>query len=294
MSLAGRAVLQRYRADSADAATRGLASAAVGTVLVQLRKPYVVQISDTHLFEDPAARLWGVAPEHHADQVIDAVLAVAPEPELVLVTGDCSADGTVASYERLGKKVARLGAPACYLPGNHDDAALMAGMLMGRALDKEKLCFSVDVLGWRFIMLDSSVRGEDAGCIGDAQREWLRNTLASAPGMPVVVAVHHNPLPVGSEWLDTMTISDGAALLAILDTAPHVKAVLFGHVHQEFEEYRDGTLYASVPSTFFQFKPRSRDFGRDESRPPGARLVRLSGGEVQSAVLRVGDPAPKL
>ena len=255
---------------------------------MQVKKPYIVQISDTHLFEDPQTRLWGVAPEHRLDQVMDALCAAAPEPELILVTGDCSADGSVASYERLREKLARLGAPAYYLPGNHDDAALMAAMLMNRTLDKEKLCFAFEALGWRVVMLDSSVRGEDAGCIGNAQREWLRNTLAADASTPVLVAVHHNPLPVGSEWLDTMTISDAAAMLAILDTAPQVKAVIFGHVHQEFEAYRDGTLYASVPSTFFQFKPRSKEFGRDD-RPAGARLLRLTGAKVQTTVLRVGE-----
>lgn len=228
------------------------------------------------------------------DRVINALVASAPAPELVLITGDCSADGSAESYRRLGEKLARLKAPAYYLPGNHDDAALMAKMLMGRSLDKEKLCFTIDALGWRIIMLDSSVRGEDTGCIGNAQREWLRTTLAANPTTPVIVAVHHNPLPVGSDWLDTMTISDGAALLAILDTAPHVKAVLFGHVHQEFEDYRDGTLYASVPSTFFQFKPRSKEFGRDDAHAPGARILRPSGDKLQTAVLRVGDPVPAL
>lgn len=259
---------------------------------MQVKKPYVIQISDTHLFEDPNGRLWGVAPEQHLDRVIDLLCASAPDPELVLVTGDCSADGSEASYHRLGEKLARLKAPAYYLPGNHDDARLMADMLMARELDKEKLCFTIDALGWRIVMLDSSVRGEDAGCIGNAQREWLRITLAGAPSIPAIVAVHHNPLPVGSEWLDTMTISDGAALLAILDTAPQVKTVLFGHVHQEFEEYRDGTLYASVPSTFFQFKPRSKEFGRDDTRGAGARLIRLAGEKLQTAVLRVGAPLP--
>lgn len=258
-----------------------------------LKKPYVVQISDTHLYEDPDARLWGVAPDPALDRVIESVVAVAPDPALILVTGDCSADGSDASYRRLGAKLAKLNAPAYFLPGNHDDAALMAHMLMNREIDKAKLCFSFEALDWRFVMLDSSVRGEDAGCIGNAQREWLRTALAEAPEAPTVVAVHHNPLPVGSQWLDTMTISDSAALLAILDTAPQVKAVVFGHVHQEFEEYRDGTLYASVPSTFFQFKPRSKDFSEDP-RPPGARILRFNVDKLQTAVLRVGQPLPAL
>jgi len=258
-----------------------------------LKKPYALQISDTHLFEDPSTRLWGVSPEQELDRLMDCLAALAPDPDLVLVTGDCSADGSKASYDRLEEKLGRLRAPVYYLPGNHDDAALMAQMLMGRSLDKEKLCFTFDALGWRFIMLDSSVRGEDAGCIGNAQREWLRTTLLGTGQTPAVVAVHHNPMPVGSEWLDTMTISDGAALLAILDTAPQVKAVLFGHVHQEFETYRDGTLYAGVPSTFFQFKPHSREFGKD-SIGAGARIVRFTADRVSTAVIRVGEAAPAI
>jgi Icc protein len=105
--------------------------------------------------------------------------------------------------------------------------------------------------------------------------------------MPTVVAMHHNPLPVGSRWLDTMTISDAPALLAVLDTAPHVKLVLFGHVHQELETRRGGTVYASAPSTFFQFKPRSAEFGQDESRSPGARIVRLGDDRMAGSIVRV-------
>jgi Icc protein len=84
-----------------------------------------------------------------------------------------------------------------------------------------------------------------------------------------------------------MTISDAPALLAVLDTAPQVKLVVFGHVHQEFEAKRGETVYASAPSTFFQFRPRSADFGQDEMRRPGARIVRLGDDRVAGTVLRV-------
>jgi Icc protein len=84
-----------------------------------------------------------------------------------------------------------------------------------------------------------------------------------------------------------MTISDAPALLAVLDTAPHVKLVLFGHVHQEFEVRRNATVYASAPSTFFQFKPRSPEFGQDESRAPGARIVRLGDEHMAGTIVRV-------
>jgi Icc protein len=252
------------------------------------RKPYFIQISDSHLFEDPAARLWDVAPDPYLDAVVDALAEKAPDPEFVIVTGDCSADGSPESYRRLREKVARLSAPAYYLPGNHDDAPYMARYLADRTLARfEKFTQVFDACGWRFVLLDSSVAGEDGGSIGNEQREWLRARLARDPKMPTVVAVHHNPLPVGSRWLDKMTISDAPALLAVLDTAPQVRLVLFGHVHQEFEAKRNATIYASVPSTFFQFKPRSADFGRDESCAAGARIVRLGDDQVAGTIVRV-------
>ncbi|HKW45131.1 MAG TPA: phosphodiesterase [Candidatus Eremiobacteraceae bacterium] len=251
------------------------------------RKPYFIQISDSHLFADPAERLWEVAPDPHLDAIVDTLSVVAPEPEFVIVTGDCSADGSPESYRRLREKVARLSDTAYYLPGNHDDAPYMARYLAGRTIGRfEKFTQVFDSCGWRFILLDSSVAGEDVGSIGNEQREWLRARLAADPKMPTIVAVHHNPLPVGSRWLDTMTISDAPALLAVLDTAPQVKLVIFGHVHQEFEARREGTVYASAPSTFFQFKPRATSFGRDE-RAPGARIVRLGDERVAGKIVRV-------
>jgi Icc protein len=252
------------------------------------RKPYFVQISDSHLFADPAARLWNVAPDPRLDAVIDTLTAIAPEPEFVIVTGDCSADGSPESYRRLREKVARLSTNVYYLPGNHDDAPYMARYLADRTLARfEKFTQVFDECGWRFILLDSSVAGEDGGSIGNDQRDWLRARLARDPKMPTVVAMHHNPLPVGSRWLDTMTISDAPALLAVLDTAPQVRLVIFGHVHQEFEAHRGATIYASAPSTFFQFKPRSADFGQDEMRKPGARIVRLGVERMAGTIVRV-------
>ena len=252
------------------------------------RKPYFIQISDTHLFADPGARLWNVAPDPRLDAVVARLRAVAPDPEFVIVTGDCSADRTAASYERLHEKMALLSPRVYYLPGNHDDAPFMAGRLAARELGRfEKFTQTFDACGWRFILLDSAVAGEDGGCIGDDQRDWLRAQLARDPKMPAIVAVHHNPLPVGSAWLDTMTISDAPALLAILDTSPNVKLVLFGHVHQEIEVHRGHTVYASAPSTFFQFKPRSDQFGRDESRADGARVIGIGAQPLAGSVVRV-------
>ena len=259
-----------------------------------VREPFFIQISDTHLFEDPAAKRWGVAPEAALDRALEELDKLEGRPAFVIVSGDCSSDGSVESYQRLREKIEKLGVPAYYIPGNHDDPQVLSQVLCDKELaPKEKLTQTFEALGWRFILLDSSIPGEDGGALGDAQRAWLRTTLAAQPRTPTIVIVHHNPMPVGSAWLDPMTISDGNALTAILDTSSQVRAVLFGHVHQVFETSRDGAQYLSAPSTFFQFKPNSPRFGKDE-RPAGVRIVRLNGDALRSAVFRFGEPLPPI
>ena len=259
-----------------------------------VREPFFVQISDTHLFDDPHRKLWDVAPDPLLDRALESLRALDRRPAFVLVTGDCSSDGSQDSYERLAQKVAALGVPVYYIPGNHDDASRMAQVLLGRELPPHhKLTQTFEAFGWRFVLLDSSVAGEDAGALGDRQRAWLRTTLASYPSAPTIVVVHHNPLPVGSAWLDPMTIADANALTAIVDTSPQVRAVLFGHIHQVFETRRNGAEYLSAPSTFFQFKPNSAQFGRD-LKPGGARIVRLNGDHLRTAVMRFGEPLPAI
>src|SRR5215469_9574786 len=256
--------------------------------------PFFIQVSDTHLFEDAAAKLWDVAPDRALDAAVEALAGLDGKPSFVLVTGDCSADGSEASYLRLAGKLQRLGAPVYYIPGNHDDAQRMARLLAGRAINPgDKLMQDFDAEGWRFILLDSSVPDQDWGALGKEQLQWLRDALAQRQAMPTMVVVHHNPLPIGSAWLDTMTIADADELLPILDAAPQVRAVLFGHIHQESTVERGSTKYMSVPSTFFQFKPRSATFAEDHV-PAGARIVHLDPGAFRTAVIRFGQPLPTL
>ncbi len=274
--------------DLARSAGRGMDPPPRGFASNVERKPYYIQISDTHLFADPAAMLWNVAPEPRLDAVVARLREIAPDPEFVLITGDCSADGSPESYARLSQKMTLLSPHAYYLPGNHDNASFMASHLAARKLARfEKFTQTFDACGWRFILLDSSVAGEDGGSIGNQQRDWLRAQLTRDGKIPTVIAVHHNPLPVGSAWMDKMTISDAPALLSLLDTSPNVKLVLYGHVHQETMEKRGQTVYASAPSTFFQFKPRSEVFAQDDSQMSGARVISIGVEPVAGRVVRV-------
>ena len=63
--------------------------------------------------------------------------------------------------------------------------------------------------------------------------------------------------------------------------------MLWGHVHQPFDQQRNGLRLLATPSTCFQFAPHSADFNVS-NEAPGYRWLRLQpDGTLQTGVSRV-------
>ena len=72
-------------------------------------------------------------------------------------------------------------------------------------------------------------------------------------------------------------------------SAGRLRALVFGHAHQEAAGSVHGLPVYGVPSTCFQFLPRSESFSVD-TLPPGYRWLRLMPeGDVHTQVQRVSD-----
>jgi 3',5'-cyclic AMP phosphodiesterase CpdA len=93
------------------------------------------------------------------------------------------------------------------------------------------------------------------GRLGDEELARLEKALAAASEPHALVVLHHHPVPVGSRWLDGVALDDAAEFLAVIDAAPRVRGVLWGHVHQVHDSTRRGVRYLGTPSTCFQFRP---------------------------------------
>ncbi|MDZ7853674.1 MAG: phosphodiesterase [Halomonas sp.] len=242
----------------------------------------LAQITDFHLKADSAVRARAGFPLRQLEAVVDAVNR--QRPELVLVTGDISQDETAASYRLAEQALSRLDAPWYWLPGNHDQPALME--------ECRELYDELDLGRWRVLQLDTHVSGQPHGELGEKALGELATRLA-ADDRPTLLAMHHPPLPVGSAWLDEIGLADGEAFWRVV--APHrqVKAVFFGHVHQAFHGVqvlvdREVSAYG-CPSTVDPFLPGSSTFALDEAARPGYRLIELSEGELETWIKRI-DP----
>ena len=92
---------------------------------------------------------------------------------------------------------------------------------------------------------------------------------------------------MGSAWMDKIGLQNADALAAVIQRHRHVRAVLWGHVHQESDRTIDGVRYLSSPSTCVQFLPGSKDFALD-LQAPGYRWLDLhADGSIDTGVSRV-------
>jgi len=249
--------------------------------------PLVVQLTDSHLFARANGRLLGIDTAASLQQVVAQVVQEQPRIDLLLASGDLSQDGSVASYQRFCELTEPLAAPMRWLAGNHDENAPMAKACG----DRDFLDTVTDLGAWRLILLDSTVRGCVFGELEQAQLATLDEALSAAPERPALICLHHHPVPVGCGWMEPLGLNRPDELFAVLDRHPQVKVVLWGHIHQEFDQLRNGVRLLASPSTGLQFEPGSQEFKAGD-QAPGYRWLRLlPDGELETGVSRLQQHA---
>ncbi|MEG4280498.1 3',5'-cyclic-AMP phosphodiesterase [Microcoleus sp. MON1_C1] len=249
----------------------------------------VAQITDTHLFAEIDREWKGLSTTRTLQAVLDRLQQIQRPPDLLLLTGDLSQDETPESYQRLVSLIATLGIPAYWIPGNHDNIPVMAEILNQPPLSPEK---SWMLGNWQFLLLSSVEAGCDGGRLSPESLHWLDSQLQQTGDRPVIIALHHHPLPIDSEIMDGMMLHNADEFLAIVDRYPQIKIVLCGHIHQEFHQQRGSVTYLGTPSTCIQLLPKSHPIIVDEI-PPGFRLLELAiDGTWSTRVERVAEVLP--
>jgi Icc protein len=231
----------------------------------------IAQVTDMHLFAKENQGLLGMPTTESLRAVLERLEDLRWQLDLLLLTGDISGDGTSESYENLQNLVLPLQIPTYSLPGNHDCAIAMEQILNLGLFSRRK---SFERGGWNFVLLNSVVPQCVHGYLEAKTISWLDSQLKMIGDNPTVVALHHPPLRVNSDWLDDSTLQNPEELFKVLDSHPQVKLVLFGHIHQEFHHQRHNVHYLGTPSTSIQFQPKSAKFAI-EDKPPGFRLIKL-------------------
>jgi len=243
----------------------------------------IVQLTDCHLGEDDSATLLDMNTDNSLDHVLDMLADRSDEFDLILVTGDIALHGAREAYSRFQTKLSRFEQPTIWVGGNHDNIQYMREVVgFGTEMSR-----SVSIGDWQLITLDSVDPGAVGGCLSESELRFLRHCLEQDPDRPALIGLHHHPLPIGCDWLDEQQISNSEQFLSIVRSHQNVKAVCWGHVHQDWDTTAAGVRYLSAPSTCVQFAPNSLDFKLDALQP-GVRWLELHGdGRVETDVWRL-------
>lgn len=246
----------------------------------------VVQISDTHLYADSLQTLLKLNTQQSLEAVVELLHADPRKPDVIILTGDLSQDNSGKAYERILDIFGGFLCPIYWIPGNHDEPALLTSTFAISKFKSEKV-FSIE--NWLFVLLNSHYPGHVSGLLSRAELSRLEHYLHEHSGKNTLIFLHHPPLPFGSAWLDQSRLINGDALFNIVDKHSSVRAILCGHVHQAYETYRESVSILSAPSTCIQFLPHSQKFALD-TLAPGYRWLELhSSGTFKTGIERVKD-----
>ena len=187
----------------------------------------IAQLSDIHIGGPDAGS------GERFSMAVDELNAMTRQPDLVLLTGDVTHNGTDEEWTELMARLAPLQAPWEALAGNHDKSiaeiaghrAIMAGPL-------------------RLVLLDTHT-----GVFTDDDASWLDAELTAHNNITTVIALHHPPFETGIWWMDCVGLKEAGTFEAVVRRHRQVIKVLSGHVHRLIQTQWDGCSLWVCPST---------------------------------------------
>src|SRR5262249_40366568 len=157
------------------------------------------------LFKDEQGALLGVKTNESLKAVLDLVKQNEKDIDLIILSGDLSQDGSKESYMRLANLMKPFQVPIYYVPGNHDDPKTMAHVFPRETISAHR---HIVLKNWHLILLNSQKVGAVEGYMDQSQLNYLQHCLQTYPEHHAMVIFHHQPVPVGSEWLDKLGLTN--------------------------------------------------------------------------------------
>ncbi|MFN5745541.1 MAG: metallophosphoesterase [Methylococcaceae bacterium] len=243
-----------------------------------------MQLTDLHLFAEPH-RLF------NKTNTRDSFLAVLKHvkkhyinPDLIVLTGDLAHDGKPETYQFIADALKVFSAPAYCVLGNHDNRESAYSIYPCDPITMDLHCV---LKHWQIIMVDSNYQlNPDSyeGEISEFDLQRIAEWATRYPDKSTLIAVHHN-LPEHEDRGVAVEVRNHQRVMQHFEQLPNIKAVISGHVHQEFLIVQNGVCYLSTPSTGYQSTSKS---GRVTGEAPGYRWLKLyADGRFETDVRRV-------
>ena len=132
--------------------------------------------------------------------------------------------------------------------------------------------------------MNSTEPGKISGSFSQQELERLDEILRSSEAKHVLVAMHHQPVPVDAPWIDRYALENPSLFFNFIDRDRRVRCIVWGHVHQDFISQREGVMLLGAPSTVANSLPRTRRFTLDLAGPSFRWLELNSDGTVKTGI----------
>jgi len=190
----------------------------------------IAQITDLHLKANTGTACRNTL---RLRDVLSELKAMRERPDLILMTGDLSEDGSEGSYAALEAELSKLPIPTYLVMGNHDNRQAIAASFPNTSFNEGFLHYSLDGNALRIITLDTTEPGRHGGAFCNRRIAWLKAELAKAPEQPTLIAMHHPPTDTGIPWLTTPDEAPWAdRFRKVIRPHKNIVQIICGHIHR--------------------------------------------------------------
>jgi 3',5'-cyclic AMP phosphodiesterase CpdA len=208
----------------------------------------IAQITDIHLGFDPGN------PAEFNRKRLDQVLRTLNEgpnrPDMLLATGDLTDLGDADSYKRLANALSICNFPVHLCLGNHDLRANFSAHFPNVPMADGFVQYAINAGPLRLVFLDTLEEGRHGGAFCEVRAGWLRRILAEDRETPTIIVMHHPPVEVGIDWMNTHPEEQWVTNFTdATEGAPNIKSILCGHIHRPVVVPWRGTAVTICAST---------------------------------------------
>ena len=238
----------------------------------------ILQLTDLHVNAEGECAFLRADSLGDLRRTVDYLCAVELRPDIAVVTGDVSTDGSRSAYELAARELARLDCPVWVVPGNHDEKAAMKavfGPMCHTALDGAPgLCLDTEAA--RLLLLDSAEEEVSAGGLSAEQLAWLSEQLAVPEDRPVMLWMHHFPFRSGYRGMDHPFAGEAELLRLLQGRQTYVCS---GHLHAGVIRQQGSVTMMTAPavSMLMELRPDTVRFYTQQS---GFALHVVEDGQV--------------
>ena len=208
----------------------------------------IIQISDCHI--DDKYQPMGVDTTNNLLKIIGIIKNIPVDA--LLITGDLSHNGSLKSYEIIKNNLSTLNVDYVVIPGNHDNLKNINKKFSDNLL-REHLVGS-----WSIVSAYSKKEGQVSGHLSNEELSSLEDSIKFSSSKHIIVIIHHPPVPMNSNWDDSLSLQNMDEFFSVINKYSSVKAVLWGHAHESSEFSHNKLKLVSCPSTAKQFNHEDR------------------------------------